>query len=187
MTPAQSRAARALLAITQSELATASRLGLSTIVDFEKGRRQVSDDAIKAMQSALERGGIVFTTTGAELVARKKSAHGGFIAAFREGLGPFQESTHMGLLLTKTGLLSAAQIRAARALLRWSAQDLARESVLGINTIRRAEVAEEGTSLTAANELAIRRAFEAAGVLFIDENGSNGPGVRLRKRRRKAP
>jgi hypothetical protein len=82
----------------------------------------------------------------------------------------------------KAGSLSSAQIRAARALLRWSAQDLARESALGVNTIRRAEVAEEGISLTAANELAIRRALEAAGVEFIDENGG-GPGVRLRKRR----
>ena len=80
----------------------------------------------------------------------------------------------------KKGALSSAQIRAGRALLRWSAADLARESALGANTIRRAEVAEERTSLTAANELAIRRALEAAGVEFIDENGG-GPGVRLRK------
>ena len=79
----------------------------------------------------------------------------------------------------KVALLSSAQIRAARALLRWSAQDLARESALGLNTIRRAEVAEEGISLTAANNLAIRRAFEAAGVEFIDENGG-GLGVRFR-------
>ena len=59
--------------------------------------------------------------------------------------------------------------------------ELARESSVGVNTIRRAEVAVDGTSLTAANELAIRRALEAAGVEFIDENGG-GPGVRLRKR-----
>jgi len=51
---------------------------------------------------------------------------------------------------------------------------------LGANTVRRAEVAEKETSLTAANELAIRRALEEAGVEFIDENGG-GPGVRLRK------
>jgi hypothetical protein len=76
--------------------------------------------------------------------------------------------------------LSAAQIRAARALLRWSAADLAKEASVGANTIRRAEVAEGRTSLTAANELAIRRALEAAGVDFIDENGG-GAGVRLRK------
>jgi hypothetical protein len=80
----------------------------------------------------------------------------------------------------KPAALSSAQIRAARALLRWSAADLAREAALGANTIRRAEVAEGRTSLTAANELAIRRAFETAGVEFIDENGG-GAGVRLRK------
>jgi hypothetical protein len=37
--------------------------------------------------------------------------------------------------------------------------------------------------MTAANDLAIRRALEAAGVEFIDENGG-GLGVRLKKRTR---
>jgi hypothetical protein len=37
--------------------------------------------------------------------------------------------------------------------------------------------------MTAANDLAIRHALEAAGVEFIDENGG-GPGLRLRQRRR---
>ena len=64
--------------------------------------------------------------------------------------------------------LSSSQIRAARALLRWSAEDLARESALGLNTIKRAELAEDKTSLTVANDLAVRRALEAAGVEFID-------------------
>ena len=49
--------------------------------------------------------------------------------------------------------------------------------------IRRAELADDETSMTAANDLAIRRALEAAGVEFIDENGG-GPGVRLRNRQR---
>ena len=62
--------------------------------------------------------------------------------------------------------------------------DLAREAALGRNTILRAEVADGQTSLTAANDLAIRRALEAAGVEFIDEDGG-GPGVRLRKRQGK--
>jgi hypothetical protein len=75
--------------------------------------------------------------------------------------------------------LKSAQIRAARALVRWRAEDLARESSVGIATIRRAELAVEETSMTAANDLAVRRALEAAGVEFIDENGG-GPGVRLR-------
>ena len=76
--------------------------------------------------------------------------------------------------------LTSGQIRSARALLRWRAEDLARESSVGIATIRRAELAQDATSLTTANDLAIRRAFEAAGIEFIDENGG-GPGLRLRK------
>ena len=76
--------------------------------------------------------------------------------------------------------LTSAQIRAARSLIRWSAEDLARESSLSVATIRRAELADGETSMTVANNLAVRRALEAAGVEFIDENGG-GPGVRLRK------
>ena len=75
--------------------------------------------------------------------------------------------------------LSSGQIRAARAFLRWRAEDLARASSVGVATVRRAELAEKTTSITAPNDMAIRRAFEAAGVEFIDENGG-GPGVRLR-------
>ena len=51
------------------------------------------------------------------------------------------------------------------------------------DTGRRAELSDRETSMTAANDLAIRRALEAAGVEFIDENGG-GPGVRLRNRQR---
>src|SRR5215510_9917056 len=87
----------------------------------------------------------------------------------------------------KTRPLTSGQIRAARALLRWRAEDLARESAVGVATIRRAELAEDETSMTAPNDLSLRRALEAAGVEFIDEN-DGGPGVRLRQRRRpKAP
>ena len=80
--------------------------------------------------------------------------------------------------------LASSQIRAARALVRWTVDDLAREATLGRNTVLRAEVADGQTSLTAANDLAIRHALEAAGVEFIDEDGG-GPGVRLRKRHTK--
>ena len=83
----------------------------------------------------------------------------------------------------QTKQLTSAQIRAARALLRWSAEDLARKTALSIATIRRAELSDNETSMTAANDLAVRHALELAGVEFIDENGS-GPGVRLRKRPR---
>jgi transcriptional regulator with XRE-family HTH domain len=80
--------------------------------------------------------------------------------------------------------LTSAQLRAARALVRWSAEDLARHSAVGVTTIRRAELTESETSMTAANDQAVRRALETAGVEFIDENGG-GPGVRLRKKQQK--
>jgi transcriptional regulator with XRE-family HTH domain len=78
--------------------------------------------------------------------------------------------------------LSSAQIRAARALLRWSAEDLARASLLSVATIRRAELSKNDTSMTAANDVTVRRTLESAGVVFIDENGG-GAGVRLLKAR----
>jgi hypothetical protein len=76
--------------------------------------------------------------------------------------------------------ISSAQMRAARALIRWTAIDLANASKVGVATIRRAEVVDGEIPVTLANEAAIRHALEAAGVEFIDENG-NGPGVCLRK------
>jgi transcriptional regulator with XRE-family HTH domain len=80
--------------------------------------------------------------------------------------------------------LTSAQLRAGRALVRWSAEDLARASAVSVTTIRRAELTKDETSMTAANDLAVRHALEAAGIEFIDENGG-GPGVRLKKPRTK--
>ena len=60
ITPGQCRAARALLDLTQPELAELAGLGLSTIVDFEKSRRDISQDAAVAIQGALENAGVKF-------------------------------------------------------------------------------------------------------------------------------
>jgi transcriptional regulator with XRE-family HTH domain len=60
MTPALCRAARALLDMTQFQLAEAAQLGLSTVVDFEKERRQVSEAAAEAIRIALETAGVEF-------------------------------------------------------------------------------------------------------------------------------
>ncbi len=75
--------------------------------------------------------------------------------------------------------LTSAQIRAARALIRWSAEELARHCAVSVTTIRRAELMPSATALTRANDQTIRRALEQAGVEFIDA-GKDGPGVRLR-------
>ena len=82
---------------------------------------------------------------------------------------------------TQKKTLISAQIRAARSLIKWTAEDLAHQSSVSLRTIRRAELADRDTSMTTANELAVRGALEAAGVEFIDENGS-APGVRLKKK-----
>jgi len=60
ITPAQSRGARGLLGLTQPALASVAGLGLSTIVDFERSRRPVSNEAIHTIRKALESAGAEF-------------------------------------------------------------------------------------------------------------------------------
>ena len=60
ISPEQGRGARALLDMTQPDLASKAGLGLSTIVDFERSRRHVSAEAIQAIRLALEVAGIEF-------------------------------------------------------------------------------------------------------------------------------
>ncbi|WP_173514228.1 helix-turn-helix domain-containing protein [Sinorhizobium psoraleae] len=76
--------------------------------------------------------------------------------------------------------ITGAQIRAARALIRWSAKELAKAAGIGVATVSRAEVEDGTTSLTSANLKAIRLALETAGLEFIPENGG-GVGVRFKK------
>ena len=77
-------------------------------------------------------------------------------------------------------MITSAQCRAARGLIGWSQQDLANEARVGIVTVHQLEA---GTSQPRHATLdVIKRAFEAAGVVFIDENGG-GAGVRLHKPR----
>lgn len=58
ITPAQCRAARALLDWSQQDLAKAAHLGLSTIRDFEKGRRVPTHNNLRGIRIALEEGGV---------------------------------------------------------------------------------------------------------------------------------
>lgn len=76
--------------------------------------------------------------------------------------------------------VSIRQVKAARALLGWSQSDLAERSGISLPTVKRLETSEGEIGGRAATGEAIRAALEAAGVLFIEENGG-GPGVRLRK------
>jgi transcriptional regulator with XRE-family HTH domain len=76
--------------------------------------------------------------------------------------------------------MTGAQLRAARALLGWSAQDLADASGVGITTIRKNELSNGPVTMIRANVEVITRALKTAGVDLIPENGG-GAGVRMTK------
>lgn len=66
MTPEQCRAARGWLDISQSELAAMAGVSLSTVRDFEKGRRVPVPNNLAAIVNALQNQGIAFTARGIE-------------------------------------------------------------------------------------------------------------------------
>lgn len=80
-------------------------------------------------------------------------------------------------------MLTGAQIRAARALLKWSGRDLAERSGVSYPALQRAEAVDDMPNMQTKNLAAIKSALEAGGVVFLDGpySGSGGPGVRLLK------
>ena len=65
LTPKHVRAARALLAWSQKDLAKAASVAISTVADFERGQRTPVASNAQAIRSALEGAGIRFLATGA--------------------------------------------------------------------------------------------------------------------------
>jgi len=74
-------------------------------------------------------------------------------------------------------LVITRQIKAARSLIGWEQQQLARESGVAISTVRRLEGLDGGIGARHRTIQKIRKAFESAGIEFI---GDPNPGVRLR-------
>jgi transcriptional regulator with XRE-family HTH domain len=78
--------------------------------------------------------------------------------------------------------ITAEQIRAAKAMLRWSGDDLSLASGVSLSSIRRVEASiglPQAQSLRTL--IAIKGALEAAGVEFIG-TPENSPGVRLKSK-----
>jgi transcriptional regulator with XRE-family HTH domain len=73
--------------------------------------------------------------------------------------------------------MTPAQCRAARALIDWTQDDLARLSQVGVVTLRQFE--RGATEPRRAILAALPRTLEKAGVKFVTGKGG-GPGVRLR-------
>ncbi|MBX3489185.1 helix-turn-helix transcriptional regulator [Parvibaculum sp.] len=76
-------------------------------------------------------------------------------------------------------MLHSAQIRAARGLLDWSRDDLARKAGLGLSTVQRMERGSGIAQGHAGNLWRLQQALEAAGVTFTPPDAAGGPGVRL--------
>ena len=79
--------------------------------------------------------------------------------------------------------VSIRQLKAARALIGWSQEELATEADVSLPTVKRLEAANGLLGGRATTIQKIRAALEKAGIEFIDENGG-GPGVRLQKSKR---
>ena len=80
--------------------------------------------------------------------------------------------------LTQVGMISPEQMLAARALLRWTRDDLAEKSGVAAITALGFELRRTDPKVSTVQKW--RRALEVAGIQFIDEDAIGGVGVRLR-------
>lgn len=75
--------------------------------------------------------------------------------------------------------VDANLLKAARVLLGWSQQDLSDNSGVGRSTIIKLEAGEGGFHLSTVES--VLSALEKAGVVFLPETNTEGPGLRLSK------
>ena len=75
-------------------------------------------------------------------------------------------------------MIIGAQMRAGRAALNWSIEDLAAKSEVSVRTIKRLEAVDGIASTRAQTLIAIQNAIEAAGIEFIG-TPTDRPGIRL--------
>ena len=75
-------------------------------------------------------------------------------------------------------IMTAEQVRAARALLRIEQADLSRRANVSIATLRRLEAPGGEARVSAATATAVRTALEAAGAEFIDDGVRRRPPAR---------
>lgn len=76
------------------------------------------------------------------------------------------------------GMVTGIQIRAARAALNWTAQTLADQAGVGVQTIVRFERVDGVPPSRSSTLVDVQKALQKAGIKFVGD-ADDGPGVRL--------
>jgi transcriptional regulator with XRE-family HTH domain len=150
VTPAQCRAARALIRWTQDDLAEECGVSDETIRSFETGRTEPRGSSLEVLRETFHAAGVTFV----------------------------DEDSRGGPGLQSTGFGWPAQCRVARGLLGWKTANLVEAAKISAPTVGKFEA--EQTTPFRATLRKIRRAFEAAGIVFVEERGKV-TCIRLRK------
>jgi hypothetical protein len=77
--------------------------------------------------------------------------------------------------------ITGEQLRAGRAIVRLEQVDVAQRAGVSVDTVKRLESIVGPVSANISTIESLQSTLEAAGVIFVAENGG-GPGVRLRKK-----
>ena len=80
---------------------------------------------------------------------------------------------------TERVMLTRVQLLAARAILEWMREDLAKRSDTSIETIKGFEWGGRDPKLATVNKW--RHALQMAGVMLLEDDGQLGAGVRLKE------
>jgi transcriptional regulator with XRE-family HTH domain len=77
-------------------------------------------------------------------------------------------------------MLTSEQIRAARALLGWKQEDLAKKAKVGLATIQRLERGRGPLMAHVSTALKIENCLRKSGIIFIESDDRGGQGVRFK-------
>jgi transcriptional regulator with XRE-family HTH domain len=78
-------------------------------------------------------------------------------------------------------MLHSAHLRAARALLSWHQEELAKKAKVGLATLQRLERGQGVLAAHVSTVVKLQTTLEKAGVRFFDEDEQGGIGVRIRR------
>lgn len=70
--------------------------------------------------------------------------------------------------------LTAVQLRAARAMLNWRAEDVAEKAKVHVLTVRRAELSKEDMAINLESATRIVEVLEKAGIIFLASADTHG-------------